>query len=290
MFNGTGANVVSLRAVARPYDAVICAATAHLNIDECGAPERVGGFKLLPVDTPGRQAHARAGGAAPDPLRRRARGPAARRVDHAVDRARHGLHAGRDRGAGRAGARAAGCCCTSTARGSRTPPRRSAARWPRSRPTRAPTSLSFGATKNGALGAEAVVLLRADLGDGVQFMRKQSMQLASKMRFVSAQLDALLADDRWRAPAEHANAMARRLADARGRHRRRAPDPARRRPTRCSPCCRPGSPSELQRDWRFYIWDEATGEVRWMCSWDTRAGGRRRVRRGRARRGGGAPA
>ena len=52
VFNGTGANVVALRAVARPYDAVMCAATAHLNVDECGAPERVGGFKLLPVDTP----------------------------------------------------------------------------------------------------------------------------------------------------------------------------------------------------------------------------------------------
>ena len=94
------------------------------------------------------------------------------------------------------------------------------------------------------------------------------MQLASKMRFVSAQLEALLEDDLWRRAAEHANAMARRLAaavadvEACG-----SPSPC--RPTRCSPSCRPARRAPAASDHRFYVWDEATGEVRWMCAWDT---------------------
>ena len=74
-------------------------------------------------------------------------------------------------------------------------------------------AVSFGGTKNGAMGAEAVVLLREGLAAGFLYRRKQAMQLASKMRFVSAQLEALLTDGLWRRNAEHANAMAQRLAD-----------------------------------------------------------------------------
>jgi threonine aldolase len=99
-------------------------------------------------------------------------------------------------------------------------------------------------------------------------MRKQSMQLASKMRFISAQLDALLADDRWREPAAHANEMARRLHDALAgvdgvRFTQRVEANA------LFAVLPPGVAEELQREWGFYTWDEGTGEVRWMCSWDT---------------------
>ena len=267
VFNGTGANVVSLRAVARPYDAVVCAATAHLNVDECGAPERVGGFKLLPVDTPDGKltpelvaprlvrfgdehaAQPRVVSITQSTELGTVYGPA--ETQALADQAHaHGMVLHVD-GARLANAAAALDCSL------------------RAITTDAGADvLSFGATKNGALGAEAVVLLKADLGDGVQFMRKQSMQLASKMRFISAQLDALLADDRWREPAAHANAMARRLHDALagvdgvGFNQLVQANAL-------FAVLPPGVAEELQRDWRFYTWDESTGEVRWMCSWDT---------------------
>jgi threonine aldolase len=267
VFNGTGANVVSLRAVARPYDAVVCAATAHLNVDECGAPERVGGFKLLPVDTPDGKltpelvaprlvrfgdehaAQPRVVSITQSTELGTVYGPA--ETQALADQAHaHGMVLHVD-GARLANAAAALDCSL------------------RAITTDAGADvLSFGATKNGALGAEAVVLLKADLGDGVQFMRKQSMQLASKMRFISAQLDALLAGDRWREPAAHANAMARRLHDALA-----GVDGVSFnqlvQANALFAVLPPGVAEELQRDWRFYTWDESTGEVRWMCSWDT---------------------
>ena len=98
--------------------------------------------------------------------------------------------------------------------------------------------LSFGGTKNGAMGAEAVISFRSTDDPSMRYIRKQSMQLASKMRFVSAQFVALLSDGLWRANAEQANAMAQRLAE--GIHRWPAsPRPTRSRPTACSrPCPR----------------------------------------------------
>jgi threonine aldolase len=269
VFNGTGANVVALRAVTRPYDAVVCAATAHLNVDECGAPERVGGFKLLPVTTPDGKLtpelvaprlvrfgdeHAVQPAVVsitqstelgtiytPDEVRALAAQAHARQMLLHVDGARL---------ANAAAALDVSLAAITTDAGV--------------------DVVSFGATKNGALGAEAVVLLGADLGDGVQFMRKQSMQLASKMRFISAQLDVLLRDDRWRVPASHANAMARRLAAAvTGIDGVRITQPV--QANAVFAVLPPGVAQELQRDWRFYTWDESTGEVRWMCSWDTRA-------------------
>jgi threonine aldolase len=129
-------------------------------------------------------------------------------------------------------------------------------------------AVSFGGTKLGLLGGEAVVLLRDDIGDGFRFRRKQAMQLASKMRFVSAQLDALLSDDLWLRAAGHANAMAARLAAAVG-----DVDGVRItqavRANAVFAVLDPAASEALQRDWPFYVWDEATGEVRWMTAWDT---------------------
>ena len=267
VFNGTGANVIALRAVVRPYDAVVCAATAHLNVDECGAPERVGGFKLLAVDTPDGKLTPEL--VAPRLIRfgdEHAVQPRAVSITQSTefgtvyrpaeiaalaDQAHgHGmlLHVDGARLANAAAALGCSLAAITTDAGV--------------------DVLSFGATKNGALGAEAVVLLRADLGDGVQFMRKQSMQLASKMRFLSAQLEALLAAERWRAPAAHANAMARRLADAvAGVDGVRVTQSV--QANAVFAVLPPGVAEELQREWRFYTWDESSGEVRWMCSWDT---------------------
>ena len=112
------------------------------------------------------------------------------------------------------------------------------------------------------------MLLRADIDDGLRFRRKQAMQLASKMRYMSAQLDALLEGDLWHRNAEHANAMARRLADAVG-------NLAGVRITQAVEAnavfaiLDPAVTERLQQDWPFYVWDESSGEVRWMTGWDT---------------------
>ncbi len=133
-------------------------------------------------------------------------------------------------------------------------------------------AVSFGGTKNGLIGGEAVVFPRGEGAEGFEFVRKQCMQLASKMRFISAQLEALLADDLWLRSASHANAMATRLATAVGEidgvevtHPVEANGVFARLP-------RPAIDrllAELPGEDPFYIWDEATNEVRWMCSWDT---------------------
>jgi threonine aldolase len=129
-------------------------------------------------------------------------------------------------------------------------------------------AVSFGGTKIGLMGAEAVVLLRDDIGDGFKFRRKQAMQLASKMRYVSAQLEALLSGDLWQRSAQHANAMARRLAAA----VRDLPGVRITQPVEANAVFAvldPAVTERLQQSWPFYVWDEGTGEVRWMASWDT---------------------
>jgi threonine aldolase len=131
-------------------------------------------------------------------------------------------------------------------------------------------AVSFGGTKNGLMLGEAVLFLGAGLGEEVAFLRKQSMQLASKMRFISAQFDALLAEDLWRRTAEHANAMARRLAGAVATID--GVEITQRVQANAVFAVLPAGVAEaLQERWRFYVWDERTGEVRWMCSWDTTA-------------------
>jgi threonine aldolase len=266
VFNGTGANVLCVEALTQPWEGVVCARSAHLNVDECGAPERAG-RKLLVLDTPD-------GRLTPDVV-----APLLVRIgDEHVVQPRvvsitqstelgtvyapdaiaalaewahaHGLLLHVD------GAR---LCNAAAALGV---------------PLRALTTdagvdaLSFGGTKNGTMGAEAVVLLRDDLADGFRYRRKQAMQLASKMRFISAQLDALLDGDLWLRSAAHANAMARRLADAVG-----GLDGVRiTQPVEANAVfavLAPEATERLQRDWPFYVWDEGTGEVRWMTAWDT---------------------
>jgi threonine aldolase len=126
-------------------------------------------------------------------------------------------------------------------------------------------ALSFGGTKNGMMLGEAVVFLRDALGEDVLFLRKQSMQLASKMRFIAAQFEVLLSDDAWQRPAAHANAMAQKLAAAVG------PIPGvtvtqEVQANAVFAVLPPAATAWLQERWKFYVWDENTGEVRWMCS------------------------
>ncbi|MGN6167498.1 MAG: threonine aldolase family protein, partial [Solirubrobacteraceae bacterium] len=128
--------------------------------------------------------------------------------------------------------------------------------------------LSFGGTKNGLLGAEAVVFATPNFADGFQYLRKQSLQLASKMRFLAAQFEALLGDELWRSLADHANQMAARLAALIGE----VPGLTITRPVQANAVFATvpeDAVARLQEQFDFYVWDEKRSEVRFMCSWDT---------------------
>jgi threonine aldolase len=273
VFNGSGANVASLDACTRGFESAICTDTAHMHVDECGAPERIAGTKLLTVAT-------EHGKLAPSDLDRweGRRGddhfPQPRVVSitqatelgtvYSVDEMK--AIADRTHELGMRlhvdGARLANAAASLG--GS----------------LREVTSdvgvdvVSFGGTKNGLLFGEAVVFLRPELAEGFVFVRKQLVQLASKMRFVAAQFDALLGGDLWLRNARHSNEMAARLAGAvetidgvEIAHPVQANAVFARLPRQAI--------DRLLSEWPyekpFYIWDEAADEVRWMCGWDTTA-------------------
>ncbi|MBI1349953.1 MAG: threonine aldolase [Actinomycetales bacterium] len=267
VFNGTGANVVALQAMTRRWEAVVCAATAHVNVDEGGAPEHGAGLKLWTIPTPD-------GKLTPELIDTQAWGfgdvhraqPGAVTITqstelgtvYTVDEIRAitdhahrlGMRVHLD------GARLANAA---VALGTDL----------RTFTTDAGVdAISFGGTKNGAMLSEAVVILDPVAAPGVDYLRKSSMQLASKMRFISAQLLALLTDDLWRRNATHANAMAHELASRVAA----IPGVTIARPSQANAvfAILPADvTARLQERFRFYTWDQTTGEVRWMCSWDT---------------------
>jgi threonine aldolase len=267
VFNGTAANVLSLRACCRRWEAAICGETAHMNVDECGAPEAIGGVKLLSAATED-------GKLTPERVERLI----ARVSDeHAVQPRVVSISQSTELGTvytveevrtlaelahGRGlflhvdGARLsnAAAALDTTLRGITA--------------DAGVDVVSFGGTKNGLLGGEAVVFLEPRLAEGFDYVRKQSMQLASKMRFLAAQFEALLSDELWRELAGHANRMAKRLAGAVSE----VEGVTITRPVQANAVFAivPASvTAALQDSFAFYIWDEATGEVRWMCAWDT---------------------
>ena len=273
VFNGTGANIAALDVLTRPHEAVICAETAHLNVDECGAPERLTGAKLLTVAT-------EHGKLVPDDVRRWE----GRRGDehhvqprvvsitqaselgtvYTLEQTRAIADAAHELGmlVHLDGARLANAAAALDA------------------PLRALSTdagvdvVSFGGTKNGMLLGDAVVFTRAELARGFEFTRKQLGQLASKMRFIAVQFEALLEGDLWLESARHANAMARRLADAvSGLEGIELTHPVEANGV-FAVLERPAIDrllAELPGTLPFYVWDERRDEVRWMCSWDTTA-------------------
>ncbi len=267
VFNGTAANVLSLRAACRPWEAVICADVAHLNVDECGAPEAIAGVKLLPAATE----HGKLTPELVDDLIVRVGD------EHAVQPRVISISQCTELGTvytpGEVGALADlahrkrlvlhmdGARLSNAAAALGLPLRDLSA-------DVGVDVLSFGGTKNGLLGGEAVVILTPELADGFQYLRKQSLQLASKMRYLAAQFDALLSDELWLRCARQANAMAFRLERA----LERVPQLTITRPVQTNavfatlpgPAC-----AALQERFAFYVWDEQRTEVRWMCSWDT---------------------
>jgi threonine aldolase len=274
VFNGTAANVLAIDAVTRPHDAVICVAGSHIDVDECGAPERWAGVKLLKAEP----VH---GKLVPEAMR----AWEARRGDvhhnqprlvsvaestevgtvYSVEELRtladeaHGMgmlmHVDGARLSN--AAVALGVPLGTLAVGIEA------------------DVVSLGATKNGGLVGDAVVFLDPGLARNFGLIRKQGMQLASKMRFLSAQFEALFGEgELWRRNAESANAMAARLAsgvegvagvelvhpvDANGVFVKLE------RPVIDSLL------ADLPGDHPFYVWDEDENVVRWMCSWDTKA-------------------
>lgn len=273
VFNGTGANVTGLQSMLPRWGAVIAASSAHINVDEGGAPERVAGIKILNVPTED-------GKLTPDLVDREAWGwgdehraqplvvsitqstelgtlytPAeiAALADHAHG---HGMRLHLD------GARLSNAAAALDL------------------PLRAFTTdvgvdvLSVGGTKNGALGGEAVVVLDPAASEGLLYLRKLNMQLASKMRFISAQLIALLEGDLYLRNARHANAMAQRLRSGveRGLADGTIAGVSFTQPTQSNgvfATLPEGVADELRKAFRFYDWDASRGEVRWMCSFDT---------------------
>lgn len=267
VFNGTAANVLSLQALTRPFHAVLCPELAHIYTDECAAPEKFIGCKLLPLPAPdgklsvetatrayhgiGDQHHAQPRvisitqatemGTVYDPAEIEALSRFAhdRKMFLHVDGARISNAVAAQRLSLRQATRDLGV-----------------------------DVLSFGGTKNGLMGAEAVVFFRPELAENFLFLRKQGMQLASKMRYTSAQMIAFLTNDLWRRNAEHANRMARLLEE----EIRKIPRIKIAFPVQANGVFAqiPRAAIErIQERYFFYVWIEEQSVVRWMCSFDT---------------------
>ena len=266
----------------RPYEAVICPETAHINVDECGAPERIAGAKLVDVPAPD-------GKLTPELLRSRLTGFG---DQHHVQARVASISQSTELGTVYTPAEVAALAETAHEAGlllQMDGARLVNATEALGLELRELTTdcgvdvLTLGGTKCGLLGAEAVVFLRPELAADYLYARKQGTQLASKMRFISAQLLRLFEDDLWRETAGHANAMARRLGDAVAA----TPGVELAYPVQANAvfAALPAAVIErLHERYHFYVWDEEAGVVRWMCSWQTTPGRRRPARR-RASRG-----
>lgn len=267
VFTGTGANVIGLESLARPHNAVICASTAHIHTSECGAAEKHIGCKLLPVPTAngkitpngiaehlhhlGNEHHVQPSAVSisqateygtvysPDEVQVIAR------FAHDHDMLLH-----------MDGARLANAAATL------------------GRPLRemgrqlGVDVLTFGGTKNGAIAAEAVVYFDGKLAKDFAYRRMQSMQLASKMRFIAAQFDALLTDDLWLRSATHANRMAALL----GEELAQIPGITLTQKVEANEVFAifpREHVARLQEELWFQVWNEATTEVRLVASFDT---------------------
>lgn len=267
VFGGTGANVLGLKAITNSYQAIICADTAHVNVDECGAPERFTGCKLLPIPTAdgklrveqikpllhgiGVEHHVQPGVITVSQATEMGTVYTRKELKTLADFAHdHNMLLHVD------GARLANAAVSLDVSLKQITAEVGV------------DVLSFGGTKNGMMYGEAVVFFNKKLAADFKYIRKQGMHLPSKMRFISAQFEALLSDDVWRRGAAHANRMAQLLAseltqlpqirltqpvDANGVF---AVIPAKYIPT-------------LQKKYFFYVWNEEISEVRLMASFDT---------------------
>jgi threonine aldolase len=265
VLNGSGANVLGLGLLLGRHEAVICAESAHINTDECGASERILGTKLLTVPAPDgkltpKLIEGRLAGRGDEHFAQPGVVAITQSTEYGTSYSLDELAAIREFCQANAlrvfmdGARLANAAahldCTLAELASYA------------------DVLSFGGTKNGAMGVEAVVVMDPADGANASYLRKQHMQLSSKMRYLSAQFLALLQDDLWRRNAAHANSMASRLAAG------LASIPAAEvvYPVQADAVFARLAPKHiesLQRTWTFHVWDEAESIVRWMTAFDT---------------------
>jgi threonine aldolase len=267
-FNGTGANVVALSCVTRPWEAVLAPASAHLQTDECGAFERFAGAKVIPIATA--DGKLRVADLEPYLLGGHGEHFSQPRVVSVSNTTEYGGFYEPDEMrelctfAHKRGllVHVDGARIANAAAALGTTPR-------------AITKdlgvdiLSFGGTKNGLMGGEAVCFFDPALSANVGlYVRKQGMQLASKMRYISAQFEALLTDDRWLTYASHANAMAQRLLAGVSN----VPGVTITRQARANAIFATLSRdaiARIQKQFFFYFFNEALPEVRWMTHWAT---------------------
>jgi len=267
VFNGTAANVLSLQALTRAYHAVLCSESSHIYNDECGAPERFTGCKLIALQTPDGKltvataAHAYHGVGDQHHVQPRVVSITqstemgtiyqAGEVE-AIARFAHDLQMFLHMDGARISNAAAAQGLTL----------RQATR------DLGVDVLSFGGTKTGLMGAEAVVFFRPELAADFLFVRKQGMQLASKMRFMAAQMEVLLTGDLWKRNAGHANRMAKLLEE----EIRKIPEITVVYPVEANGVFAQipqRAIAKIQERYFFYVWSEEESVVRWMCSFDT---------------------
>jgi threonine aldolase len=267
VYNGTAANVLSLTSSTRSFNSIICAETAHINVDECGAPEKFSGCKLLTIPTQN-------GKITPAVIQRHLHGfgfehhaqPKAISITQPTELGtlytpeeiqeitslakRYDLIVHMD------GARIANAAVALNM-GLKSITRDLGI-----------DLLSFGGTKNGMMFGEAVLFFNESLADNFKYIRKQGMQLNSKMRFIAAQFAALLSTNLWKKNALHANQMARKLES----EIQRIPGIKITQPVETNAVFALLPPEDiptLQKEFFFYVWSEANSEVRWMTSFDT---------------------
>jgi threonine aldolase len=279
IFNGTGANVVALQAATKRWEAVICASSAHIHVDEGGAPEKMAGLKLWTIPTSdGKITGEQVAGQIFDMGVVHRAQPGVVSITNTtemgtlyqVDEIRaiaevahaNGLLLHLDGARISNAAAALGMTFKQFT-------------------TEAGVDLvSLGGTKIGAMAAEAVIVTDTstvrgrELAEAMPFLRKTSMQLASKMRFMSAQLIALFENQAALAieNARHANAMASRLYEGVVRIAAAHPEVSVENPAEANavfPVLPAWLTEVLQAEYRFYVWNQETGQVRWMCAWDT---------------------
>jgi threonine aldolase len=267
VYTGTAANVLSIATLTSPFHSVICAETSHMQEDECGAPERFTGCKLLPVET-------QDGKLSPDLIKPLLNGfgfehhsqpriisisqctelgtvYSAGEIKQLADFAHsYGIYLHMD------GARLANAAVSL------------GVSFKEMTADAGVDVLSFGGTKNGLMAAEAVIFFHEEFTRDAKYIRKQAMHLASKMRFIAAQYIAYFEDDLWKQNAIHANSMAQKLYNAvkdipgvKVTRKVEANGVFAILPAAIIP--------KLQKEYFFYVWDEEANEVRWMTSFDT---------------------
>ena len=267
VFGGTGANVLGLKAITKPYQAIICAETAHVNVDECGAPENYTGCKLLTIaSTDGKlrveqiksmlhgigvEHHVQPRVISVSQATEMGTVYTKKELKALADFAHdHNLLLHVD------GARLANAAVSLKAS------------LKEITADAGVDVLSFGGTKNGMMYGEAVIFFNHSLGADFKFIRKQGMHLPSKMRYISAQFEALLSGDLWRRSAAHSNRMAQIL----GSELAQIPLIQLTQPVEANGVFAviPGKYVPLlQKKYFFYVWNEEISEVRLMASFDT---------------------